>query len=57
MKTEIDARACETLAGSSRLEKPILREKTNILLFADFRVPPKTKKIKMDAWSQGRLVW
>lgn len=50
MKTEIDARACETLAGSSRLEKPILREKTNILLFADFRVPPKTKK------KNGRLI-
>ena len=49
MKTESDARACETLAGPSRLEKPVLREKTDFLLFADFRVPPKTKKERLIA--------
>ena len=41
MKTESDARACETLAGPSRLEKPVLREKTDFL--------PKTKKERLIA--------
>ena len=39
MKTESDARACETLAGPSRLEKN--RFLRDFLLFADFRVPPE----------------
>ena len=52
MKTESDARACETLAGPSRLEK------------IDFEGLPIVRwlscspgKLKKDAWSQVRLVW